>query len=160
MAYEIPEPTDNPTAALVMNYKILKEVQYDDRGWDKRHWGRCARSAQELLEICKIYESARRCLEELAEQFKETNLSWTFETITKHAHDWKNSKEKKNDQQIRARSLDALAQQRSSTAIKIEGTLNGSEMVDSLRNLDVIPLGIRREEKLGNEANGKARRTV
>ena len=136
--YKIPEPFENPTAALVMNYKLLKGVEYDDRSWDKRHWMRCSKSAKELLEICDIYEVARRCMEDLAESFKNSDLSWTLETITKHAHDWKQKRRKKDDAKSRQRFFDALADQRSNNAIKIEGTLNGAEMVGSIRNIQII----------------------
>ena len=152
--YPIPEPFENPTAALVMNYKLLKGVEYDDRSWDKRHWMRCSKSAKELLEICDLYEVARRCMEELAENFNNSDLSWTLETITKHCHEWKQKRGKKDDAKSRQRFFDALINQRSNSQLKIEGTLNGAEMVGSLRNIQVIQPDDGPKDGRGNPKDG------
>lgn len=139
MTYEIPEPESNPLAALVMNYKLIKEVEYDDRVWDKRNWGRSMAAAKDLLEICKIYEMSKRCLEELSKHFNDSNLSWTFETVTKHAHDWKNKQRGQHDRKIRQRFLDDLARQRTERESKKKGeVVTGRTILGPLGNLEVF----------------------
>ena len=152
--YRIPEPTKEPGKALVIFFKVLKGVEFDDRVWDKRHFARNMDSAKDLLEICKSFDAAKRCLEELSKKFDELGLTWTFETITKHAHDWKQRRGKGNDTKSRQRFLDALTRQRSDRAFEIKGTLNGAQMVDSLRDFGIISYEGGAEERIGDSGDG------
>lgn len=139
MDYKIPEPEENPKAAIVIFYKVTKGFEFDDRVWDKKHFGRCMKSAGELLEVCGTFEIAKRCLEQMAERFNEIGCDWFLETVVKHSHEWMIRRKGKHDNKSRARFLDALTQQRASGAIEVKGTLNGAQMVDAVRNFTVIP---------------------
>lgn len=155
--YIIPEPSEDPIASLVMHYKVTKKIEYDDRSWDKQHWGRSALRAKELLEVCGIYEVARRCIDELSDKFNSSGHSWTFETIVKHCHDWKQSKEKNNDQQKRTRFLNALSVQRSSYATSGKGTsVTAGEILDSVGTLKAIQSKIRTENGSSDPNDGAA----
>jgi hypothetical protein len=155
--YKIPEPKENPAGALVMFYKITKGVEYDDRIWDRKNFGRCMASATDLLEICKTYEEAKKCLEELAEKFIKTDLSWTLETIVKHSFDWKQKKGDKNGFQNRKRFLNALTKQRSDNADPVKGTLlSAGQILDTLGNLQVIGNKLRIENGSGSRSDGGA----
>lgn len=138
-AYQIPEPSENPAAALVMFYKITRGIEYDDRIWDRKNFGRFMASASDLLEICKTYEEAKKCLEELASKFAATDLSWTFETIVKHSFDWKQKRGKRNDAEVRKRFHNALLQQRSDNAAPVKGELTSAgQILGSLGIIKVI----------------------
>ena len=137
--YRIPEPKENPAAALVMFYKITKGIEYDDKIWDRKNFGRCMASASDLLEICKTYEESKKCLEELAEKFMKTDLSWTLETIVKHSFDWKQKKGDRNGFQNRKRFLDALNKQRSDSATPVKGELTSAgQILGSIGIIKVI----------------------
>ncbi len=137
--YEIPEPSKDPVSALVVYYKVLKGVEYDDRGWDRIHFPRCLRASKSLLEICKDYEQSKRCIDELASKFSEIDCSWSLETIVKHAHEWRQRRGKKNDIQSRKRFFDALAQQRANGTTKTKGdVVTGGQILGPLRNLQVF----------------------
>lgn len=137
--YIIAEPTENPIAALVILYKVTKGVDYDNRVWDKIHFGRATRSAKEILMILGSFETSKKCLEELAEKFESNDLSWTLETIVKHAFDWKLEKgDKKNVKQAKSRFLYQLNEQRSNSAIALNGTKTGPALLAPLRDFGII----------------------
>jgi len=138
MSYEIPEPMKNPIASLVVFYKVLKEVEYDDKCWDRVHFGRCSKAAKELLGICGGFDIAKRCLEELSTKFTEIGCDWKLETVVSHAHDWK-VRRKGNDKSVRQRFSDALAKQRAADEDKSQRTsFTAGEMLNTLGNLTII----------------------
>jgi len=86
--YPKPDASTDPMGALVCAYKVLKGHRWDDRSWDKIHQPRARASAKELLGVCGDPYKAHECMKQLVRRFKLAGLSWTFETIIKHAHDW------------------------------------------------------------------------
>lgn len=121
MTYKLPNPETNPAACLVLSYKTLKNIQYDNRSWDKTNWGRCMRSAVNIIETLKTLKNADRCLLEISRKMEDSGLTWTLETIERHAHEWatKNIKrENENGLSARARFFADLAKSRT------EGTSN------------------------------------
>lgn len=154
-AYLIPEPSENPAAALVMFYKITRGIEYDDRIWDRKNFGRFMASASDLLEICKTYEEAKKCLEELSAKFSATDLSWTFETIVKHSFDWKQKRGKRNDAEIRKRFHNALLQQRSDNASPVKGELTSAgQILESVGVLKVIGNAVGGQVGSGHSQDG------
>lgn len=73
---------------LVMSYKAIKEVPLENKYWDRVNFKRCARSAKNLLGIVGDLESSQECMASVADSMDRSNISWTFETIVKHADDW------------------------------------------------------------------------
>jgi hypothetical protein len=114
MEYRIPDPKDEKQwlHCLVFSYKTLKGVEWDDRHWDAANWGRSAKAAKILLGICGELRRADTCMVELAQGFEDQELSWTLETICRHAHDWMQRKrEGISANTARKRFFDALAKQ-------------------------------------------------
>lgn len=162
MEYKIPEPEENPLDSLVIYYKVLKGVEYDDRVWDRINFGRCKKSAKELLAACKTFDISKRCLDQISEKFADKELTWTFETIVKHCHDWliRRKGDRKNDAESRKRFSDALTRQRSERALEIKGTLNGGQMLNALGDLGIIPYQGRPEGRIGSSSDGTAGREL
>jgi hypothetical protein len=86
--YVLPEPKTNPTACLVISYKTRKGVPHDNREWDAQSWGRCSASAKLMLSLCHDLPTAEKCLSDVADGFDAKGITWTLETIAKHAPDW------------------------------------------------------------------------
>lgn len=153
--YEIPEPNEKPMEALVIIYKLVKQIEYDDRVWDGQHFARGMRCAKKMLEIFGAYEIAKRCIEEIARSFEEKGISWNFETILKHAHDWKTKQRGSHDRKVRQRFLDDLARQRANKSLEKKGSLvTGGEIFSPLGNLEVFQSGIGSEESGRNNGDG------
>jgi len=77
-----------PTQRIVEAYKMAKDVDRNDKAWDKANFGRYSKAAVNLLacfgqdvEKCAAYIFLR------AEDLNEKRLDWTLETITRHAFD-------------------------------------------------------------------------
>lgn len=137
--YKLPDPKTNPVAAIVLSYKTFKGVQFDDRDWDIANWSRASKASRLLLDICKGFEQAERCLSYVAEQFNGANLAWTLETITKHAHDWIQKNGSPYGTNARKRLFDAIAKQRSAGRPAPQGELaTAGEVLASLGNFEVI----------------------
>lgn len=155
MTYEIPNPKEEPIKAIVLYFKVLSGTEFDDRSWDKVHFGRCMRGAKLLLEVCGTFEIAKRCLEDLSEKFGELGISWTLETVVKHSHEWKQRRGKNNDKQIRARFFDALALQRTIDENKKQGKLTSAgEILATIRDFEVLQSGIGYEGSDGDSTDG------
>ena len=160
MEYEIPDPEKEPIKALVLIYKLEKGFEFDDKVWDKIHFGRCMRSAKDLISVCGDYQKSKTCLQKLGEQFSNSDLSWTFETIVKHSHDFmaKNGVNRNgNVNKNRTRFHNALALKRSTGQNQIQGGIvTAGEIVNSLRVFDVIGYDDRNENGRTDTENGKA----
>lgn len=88
--YRLPDPEKNPDAFLVLVYKTLKAVPFDDRGWDKIYFARCMKRAQALLEnLGQDVQAAARCMSDLKDKFDADGLSWTIETIVQYSFEWR-----------------------------------------------------------------------
>lgn len=153
--YRIPEPKENPIAALVILYKVSKGIEYDDRGWDKIHFGRCTKSAKELLGVCSSFDSAKKCIEELSEKYDSAGLTWTLETIVKNSHEWKQANGGgANVKQARTRFLHRLNEQRSNSATSLEGAIHSAALLGSVRDFGIILPEIGAEDRRGMEIRG------
>lgn len=137
--YSIPEPTENPAAALVIFYKVTKGIEYDNRVWDKIHFPRCMKAAKDILMALESFETSKRCIEELSDRFNSNSLSWSLETIVKHAFDWKLEQgDKSNVKQTKSRFLNKLNEQRSNSAIALNGAQTGPALLAPLRDFGVV----------------------
>lgn len=106
--YRIPDPKVNPVACLTLAYKVTKQIPYDLRSWDKVHWARSSKASKQLLDICGDIRVADACLVELARDWDASGISWTLETVVKHAHDWISKRGKQNGNVHRDRFFKAL----------------------------------------------------
>lgn len=156
MEYEIPQPIKEPAKSLVIFYKVSKGIEYDDRLWDKKHFGRSMVSASELLEICKGFGPAKKCIQEIAARFDELGMSWTLETIVKQAHDWQVKRGIRNDAQIRKRFYDAVVKQRTNREGQDNGgPITAGEVLGSLGNLENLLDTSWGEERSADPVNGE-----
>lgn len=87
---------ETPLKKVVCGYKILQGFAKDDRIWDRenRNFARAMASAKLLLESFGSWEAVIDCIEDLKREFQAKQLSWTLETIVKHASKYKMLKEK------------------------------------------------------------------
>ncbi len=76
-----------PIQKVVRAYKAAKNINVDDKAWDKACFPRAAKAAQSLIECFGAHEPAMIFLIEKGQQFDEKGLDWTLETIKKHAWD-------------------------------------------------------------------------
>ena len=158
--YLIPEPTKQPIQSLVIFYKVLKGIEYDDRLWDKTHFARNMSAAQDLIEICTSYNTAKKCIEMLSTQYDAKDLSWTLETIVKNSHEWLN-KGKRNDNKVRQRFFDALAKQRSGAINPKQGEVASSgEILSTLRNLQAFGDFLGDQGGTGDSPDGRNRKRM
>lgn len=133
--YRIPEPKDDPTAALVMYYKAVKKgIPYDDRDWDKTHWARSAKAASAVLKTCGSYEAARACVDHVSESMGEK--SWTLETIVRWAHEWKAKQGGKDYGTTNsARFFGAVAKQRTASKFtELRAVSTSGQILDGIRD--------------------------
>lgn len=156
MSYEIPDPKKNPIAATVIYFKVLSGHEYDDKVWDRVHFGRAMKSAGNLLDILMDFNTVKKCLEELSEKFNSADLSWTLETIVRHAHEWKQKRGVRNVAKNKQRFFDAVANKRASDANMEKGKLTSAgEVLSTLGNIQVIGSAMRSQNGSGDIANGK-----
>lgn len=132
--YRLPDPKVRPDVYVVLSYKTLKGIPFDERNWDKVHFSRGLKSAKILLGICGGLRQADTCMVELSKKFEEANLDWTIETIIKHAHDWITKKRGPNENSYRAGLFKALTE-RSREPDNPELLKTGESLFDSLRML-------------------------
>jgi len=139
--YELPDPKLNPLGALVISYKTLKGIQFDDKTWDAVNWGRCSKSAKLLLNVCQGFDQAEKCLSSLASQFESANLYWTFETILKHSHEWiQKNGENSNGANARSRLFSEIANRRAKERSQGLGKpTSAGEIIAGIRNMPAIP---------------------
>lgn len=86
--YELPDPKKEPQKCLVLTYKTLKGIQYDNRAWDRMNFGRCMVSASILMGLCRSLVLAEQCLSEMGDSYDSDDITWTLETVARNAHDW------------------------------------------------------------------------
>ena len=93
--YQIPI---DPLGKLVVAWKILQGFDMRDRGWDKAHWGRVAKSASILLDFFGgDHRVAGDCMSEIKRKMDGLRRSCTIETIVKHSAEWKIKNEKEGN---------------------------------------------------------------
>lgn len=89
-------PYGQPKTAIqqvVSGFKAVMNVPDDDRGWDAVYFRRYSRPAADLLRLCGGEVSVvADCIDQVSGALDKRGLSWTPETIVKHAGDWKNGR--------------------------------------------------------------------
>ena len=74
---------------LVCAYKIAKGFKFDDRTWDNAYFARFSKPAKLMLEYFhNSFQKCLDCLDSLSKEFNRQGLTWTLDTIQKHAADW------------------------------------------------------------------------
>lgn len=115
---EIPDPAKDPIKSLVVWFKVLKEIPWDDLRWDHDWMPVYMPMAKELLERCEgRYEMAYGCLDHYGTDWQKKGLSkWGFDGIIKRALEWTASHKKGDDhgQSNFTRFFSALDRQRES----------------------------------------------
>lgn len=77
-----------PVQQLVEAYKMAKDIDRGNKGWDKQNFARYAKSAAGLLDCFDgDVSNAGAYLFSQAEEFNSNGISWTLETIARHAWD-------------------------------------------------------------------------
>lgn len=85
--------TNPDTEHLIRAYKILKGVDKNDVTWDAINKTQyLIDKVKALIDFCGNKDSAMKCLEDVSEEMSSKGLSWTFDTICKHADSWKNKR--------------------------------------------------------------------
>lgn len=96
--YRLPNPEKEPQAFLVILYKTLKKIEYNNREWDKIYFARCMKRTTQLLDCLKgDVRKAAQCMKDLKERFEGDGLSWTIETIIQYCFEWRSEFDKIND---------------------------------------------------------------
>jgi len=82
------EPKSDTNIQKVVNaYKIVKGIDKNDKGWDKANFGRYSKAAKSLLGLFVGMESAVAYVIAQGNEFTDKGLSWTLETVARHAWD-------------------------------------------------------------------------
>lgn len=155
--YRIPNPKTDPIKAIVVYYKVLKGIEFDNRDWDEENFLRHIPPAKKLLKNCKSFELAKKCLEEFSEMFSSLGRYWSLDAVVKHSFDWMIKRGGVNDKQVRTRFFDAVAKSRPSYTNQAEGiSLTSGEMLNSLRNLEVLQPENGTQRREADSANGSS----
>lgn len=110
--YPLPDPVREPAKCLVITFKTLLGVPFDDREWDRNQFSRNMAAASSLLHHCRDLATAERCLKDLGTTLDGAGKTWTFETVVRLAPDWL-KKNGRNDASASRHSLRmAIAQRR------------------------------------------------
>ena len=75
---------------IVNAYKVVKGVRRDTpkwKAWDRHNWGRCAKAAKSLYECFETAERAVAYVIFKGNEWNDAGLSWTLETVARHAWD-------------------------------------------------------------------------
>ena len=128
-----------PTQRIVEAYKMAKDVDRNDKAWDKSNFGRYSKAAVNLLacfgqdvEKCAAYIFLR------AEDLNEKRLDWTLETITRHAFDGIGIPKKEDDHgpTLEPQESNRLPESGKSSRIASARDITG----DALRSLELSAL--------------------
>jgi hypothetical protein len=78
---------------VVLSFKEITGVDLQDKEWDKVYFPRYTKPAKQLLDLLgDDWERCWKCIRDVASWLESKNLSWTPETIVKHAQEWKMNK--------------------------------------------------------------------
>lgn len=78
---------------VVHGFKAVLGVSDDDVGWDKVYFPRYTKSAKDLLTLFEgNLDRVADCIDQVSAAMERKKLSWTPETLVKHAGDWKNGR--------------------------------------------------------------------
>jgi len=78
-----------PLQKVVKAYYLKKEYTDTWEAWCKLNFKRNSKSAKQLLDYFGDYKQAVICIDILGSEFEKKVLDWTFETIVKHASEYK-----------------------------------------------------------------------
>jgi hypothetical protein len=96
--YRLPDPQKEPQSFLVIVYKTLKRIPFNDREWDRLYFPRCMKRTGQLLEILQNdLTLATQCMRELKDRFESDGISWTIETIIQYSFEWRSEHQRRND---------------------------------------------------------------
>lgn len=88
-----PQRVTTPVQNVVKAFKITMKVDQNDTAWDKVYFRRYARPAKDLLDLFgNDLGWVCDCIESVAMALDKKGLTWTPETIVKHAGDFKNGR--------------------------------------------------------------------
>ena len=82
-----PAKEDTPIQRIVNAYKVAKGIDKRNTAWDKANFSRYSRAAKSLLECFGGHEKAIVYLLGQGLEWDENNVTWTLETIMRHAWD-------------------------------------------------------------------------
>lgn len=135
--YKLPDPRKRPADFLVILYKVLKKIEYDDRVWDKTYFARCTKRTKELLEVMDgDVQAAAKCLQDLKERFEADDMRWTIETVIGYSFEWKTEHQKKSERDLMKRFLGDFAK-------KAGGDLKRADvtgLLDHIKNAGATPM--------------------
>lgn len=81
--YKTPE---TPLQKFLVGIKILQGFDAEDREWDKTYFKRYGRAASDMLAFFGgNWQEALGCSEIIVKDLESKKLSWTVETLVKHA---------------------------------------------------------------------------
>lgn len=82
-----------PLQEVVLGFKLQMGVKKEDREWDKVYFPRFSKPAKGLLTLFSgDVDKCLDCIEGIATVADRKRLSWTPETVVKHASDWREKK--------------------------------------------------------------------
>lgn len=123
--YELPDPKDPEkwSDCLVHSYKTLRGFEYDDRGWNVRHYGETRKACLMLLDACGSVRAADACMVEISQWLIELDKPWTIWAIVRHADNWIQKKRgMTNGDSCRSRLFTDLAKRKTEETISIRNT--------------------------------------
>lgn len=79
-----------PLDFVVLGYKKIKGFEFDDKGWDKRHYPRAAKTAKLILELFDgNWEKAVDYMCNFSIDYQMKRLDFTIETMYRNYDDWR-----------------------------------------------------------------------
>lgn len=85
------KPPETPLQKFLVGIKILQGFEATNREWDATYFKRYGRAGSDMLKFFEgDWRSALQCAEEIIKEMESKSLSWTVETLVKHAPHWKN----------------------------------------------------------------------
>jgi len=78
---------------IVLGFKLKMGNPKEDREWDKVYFPRFSKPARELLALFRgDVGHCLDCIEKIVDKLERDKLTWTPETIVKHAANWQNGR--------------------------------------------------------------------
>lgn len=115
-AYRLPDPKAEPAKCLVVTYKTLLGVPFNDRVWDRKLYGRNMAAATSLLHFCVDLETAEECMKQISSELESAGKNWTLETVVNLAPQWLKKNGRTDANASRAGLRSAIAKRRSENA--------------------------------------------
>jgi len=85
-----PPKTLTNVQRVVRGFKAMMDVDLTDAGWDSVYFSRYSKSAKALLTLFSgDMDKIAACMEGVVGELTKRKLSWTPETVVKHASDWR-----------------------------------------------------------------------